>query len=120
MYKQGITIWYNVSDIKITKEFYVEKLGFECTMYDEEGGMVFINTPTDKVEIGFSQAKEIAQSSVSTVFEVEDIEKAVEELKLKGVEFSGGIDVIPGMVKLATFMDPDGHSLMLAQSLSNA
>lgn len=119
MFKQGITIWYNVSDIKVSKSFYEEKLSFECKMFDEEGGMVIMGSNTDHVEIGFSQANEVEPSSSSTVFTVDNIEETVEALKAKGVEFQGGIDVVPGMVKLATFADPDGHSLMLAEDLTD-
>lgn len=118
MYKQGVTIWYSVSDLKVTKEFYEKKLSFECLMFDENGGMMIMGTNTDHVEIGFSVANEVQPSSSSTVFEVENIEKSVEILKEKGVLFLGDIDVIPEMVKLATFSDPDGHSLMLAESMA--
>lgn len=119
MYKQGLTVWYNVSDIKVTKSFYEKKLSFECLMYDEEGGMVIMKANTENVEIGFSQANEVEPSSSSTVFSVINIEESVKILKKRGIEFVGGIDVIPGMVKLATFSDPDGHSLMLAESLTD-
>jgi len=119
MYNQGLTVWYNVSDVDTTKAFYVEKLGFECMMYDPEGGMVIIKTPTTNVEIGFSQANQVDQSSVSTVFDVDDIDEAMSILSGRGIDFIGEVETIPGLVKLATFQDPDGHSLMLAQSLSN-
>jgi len=119
MYKESLTIWYNVSNVLNTKEFYEEKLKFECKLYDEEGGMVIMAANTPHVEIGFSEAVEVQASSTSTVFEVIDIEKSVNILRERGIEFVGGIDIIPGLVKLATFTDPDGHSLMLAESLTD-
>ena len=33
-------------------------------------------------------------------------------------KFDGDTDVIEGMVKTATFYDPDGNALMLAQDLT--
>ncbi|MFZ5352569.1 MAG: VOC family protein [Bacillota bacterium] len=117
MYKSGITIWYNVKDIERTKAFYTEKLGFEVSFHDVEGGNVIMKTNTKDCFIGFSCADEILPSTSSTVFEVENIETAYDILKKRGVEFSGDIDVVPGMVKLATFTDPDGHSLMLSESM---
>lgn len=119
MYKESLTIWYNVSDLLRTKKFYEEKLKFECKLYDEESGMVIMAANTPHVEIGFSQVVEVEPSSSSTVFEVVDIEESVKVLSQRGIEFVGGIDVIPGLVKLATFSDPDGHSLMLAESLTD-
>ena len=38
-------------------------------------------------------------------------------LEEKAVRFDGDTVVIPDMVKLATFYDPDGNAWMLAQSL---
>jgi len=35
-----------------------------------------------------------------------------------GVKFDGETDVVDGMVKTATFYDPDGNALMLAQDLT--
>ena len=35
-----------------------------------------------------------------------------------GVKFDGATETIEGMVSTATFYDPDGNALMLAQDLS--
>lgn len=40
------------------------------------------------------------------------------QLETKKVKFDGEIQTIEGMVALATFFDPDGNQLMLAQHLS--
>lgn len=116
MYKNGLTIWYSVKDIEVTKEFYTNKLGFELYFHDKDGGNVIMCTNTTDCTIGFSCADEVVPSTSSMVFEVENIEKAYEMLKNRGVEFIGGIETVPGMVKLATFVDPDGHSLMLSET----
>ena len=49
---------------------------------------------------------------------VKDIEQAKAELESKHVRFDGDIRTIEGMVKLATFYDPDGNCYMLYQDIS--
>ena len=44
--------------------------------------------------------------------------RARAELEAKGVRFDGDTVEVPGMVKLATFFDPDGNRYMFAQSLT--
>jgi predicted enzyme related to lactoylglutathione lyase len=117
MFKSGFTVWYNVSNLLRTVEFYNKKLGFEIAFIMEEGGMASVYTNTEECTIGFSEVKEVIPSTSSTVFEVINIEAAVERLKEAGVAFIGEIETIPGMVKLASFTDPDGHNLMLSESL---
>ncbi len=119
MYTSGLTIWYGVSDIEVTKNFYENLLGFAVNMYDPENGMVIMKAPTSNTAIGFSKSEKVSASAASVVFDVVDIEESVEKLSTKGVEFVGDIETIPGLVKLATFSDPDGNSLMIAQDLSN-
>lgn len=117
MYIPGLTVWYNVKSIKNSLAFYTEKLGFEVLFHDHEGGMAMVKTNTDHCIIGFSEAETVIPSTSSTVFDVENIEQAVHTLQQKGVSFIGDIEVIPDFVKLVTFSDPDGHSLMLSEGL---
>jgi predicted enzyme related to lactoylglutathione lyase len=118
MYKPGITIWYNVTSIERSLEFYTKQLDFQLQFHDAESGMAMIRTNTDDCIIGFSEGVEVIPSTSSTVFEVHNIEQAVEVLARKGVTFIGDVETIPNMTKLATFTDPDGHSLMLAEDLT--
>ena len=52
------------------------------------------------------------------MFGVADIDAARQSLESAGVEFDGDTEVIEGMVKTATFYDPDGNALMLAEDLT--
>ncbi|MFD0586548.1 VOC family protein [Paenibacillus sp. GCM10027627] len=117
MYKPGFTIWYDVADLDRSIAFFTEKLQFELVFHDVEGGMVIVGTNTKDCTIGFSQSERVIPSTSSSVFEVANIEKAVQDLSAKGVSFVGEIEEVPGMVKLATFVDPDGHNYMLSESL---
>lgn len=117
MFRAGVTIWYNVSDLQATLDFYNNKLGFETTFHEAESGMAMVRTTTADCIIGFSEAQEVEASTSSTVFEVYDIDGARRQLEQKGVVFIGETETVPGMAKLATFVDPDGHSLMLSEEL---
>ncbi|WP_066189858.1 MULTISPECIES: VOC family protein [Gracilibacillus] len=117
MYKAGFTLWYNVSNVERTLEFYTEQLGFEMDSYDKEHGMGSVHTNTKDCFIGFSEAEQVVPSTAAAVIEVEDIENAVKELEAKGITFNGEISTIPGYAKLITFKDPDGHDMELSQTL---
>lgn len=117
MLKSGLTVWYNVKDLERTMDFYTNKLGFEVAFVMKEEGMAMVKTNTKECWIGFSAAEEVVPSTSSTVFEVDNIDETIEELTNKGVQFIGEVENVPGMVKLATFTDPDGHNLMLSESL---
>lgn len=117
MFVPGFTVWYNVSDIEQSLAFYTGKLGFELLFHDADSGMAMVKTNTEQCVIGFSQAEEVVPSTSSTVFDVSSMEDAVHTLRQKGVTFIGDIETIPDFVKLATFTDPDGHSLMLSEQL---
>jgi predicted enzyme related to lactoylglutathione lyase len=117
MYKPTVTIWYNVKSTERTLAFYIEKLGFKVFYQNDEVGMVMVKTNVEGCIIGFSEAETVVPSTSSTVFDVENIEQAVQILLQKGVPFKGEIRTIPGITKLATFTDPDGHNLMLAEDL---
>ena len=116
MYKSGITVWYSVADLARTLEFYSDKLGFEVVFHDASSGMAMVNTNTKDCIIGFSVAEAVEPATSSTVFEVHNIEEAIQQLEAKGVAFIGEVEDVPEMAKLVTFVDPDGHNLMLAES----
>ena len=52
------------------------------------------------------------------VFGIADLDTARQKLEQAAVRFDGATEVIEGMVKTATFYDPDGNALMLAEDLT--
>jgi predicted enzyme related to lactoylglutathione lyase len=118
MYRSGVSVWYNVSNLDETLAFYAGKLGFEVAFHDPESGLAMVNTNTKDCVLGFSVAEKVEPATSSTVFEVVNIDEAMKQLEAKGVSFIGDVEHVPGMAKLATFVDPDGHNLMLAETLA--
>ena len=67
---------------------------------------------------GSPRSANAAALSLAATFTVKNIARARKQLEDKGVKFDGETLEIPSLVKLATFFDPDGNSLMLFQTLA--
>lgn len=118
-YNGTITLSSSVKDLDTSIAWFNDVLGFEEIFKVAEAGWAEVSTSAEGVSIGLDQtdaAVEGAGGSVP-VFGVVDIDAARAELEAKGVEFAGDTVELPGMVKLATFFDPDGNRYMFAQSL---
>lgn len=115
-----ITIALSVKDRHASAKWYEEKLGFPLSYHLDEAGWSEIQTNTDGVTIGFGEHVEPAPGNAVPVFGIADIASGRKALEAAGVKFDGETETIEGMVSTATFYDPDGNALMLAQDLSGA
>lgn len=121
-YKAETTCAINVTDFKAASKWYQEVLGF-TPMYElEEMGWGEFLTNVPGMTAGLSQVEPGSNDApgpggATLTFGVFDIDKSRSLLEEKGVRFDGETREIPGMVKLATFFDPDGNTFMLAQGL---
>ena len=117
-YKGDLTCAMSVSDMKASITWYQDVLGFKLLYQLEEMGWCELASPVAQVSVGLSQVeKPEVKGGATLTFGVVDIEAARRRMEAKKVRFDGPTYVIEGMVKLATFYDPDGNKLMLAQSL---
>ncbi|MFM9994277.1 MAG: VOC family protein [Phycisphaerales bacterium] len=116
----GLTLSMQVKDRKKSTQWYTDVLGFTLLYDVEEIGWCELKTEVagGKVNVGLSQVEKpkVGAGPVPT-FGVKDIDKARAFMEGKKVRFDGPTQEIPGMVKLATFFDPDGNALMLFQDL---
>lgn len=111
------TVWsitFYVSDLQKAAKFYEETLGLErkytCSSY--------VGFECGGVEIGLipkTREEKANPSSPSVDFLVDDIDKAYETLKRKGVKFIKELHEEAWGGKQATFTDPDGHMLEITQ-----
>jgi catechol 2,3-dioxygenase-like lactoylglutathione lyase family enzyme len=113
-----ITIAISVRDRHASAEWYDRMLGFGLLYHMDEAGWSEIATRTPGVTIGLGEQAEPAPGNSVPVFGVADIGVARAAMEGAGVRFDGPTDVVDGMVSTATFYDPDGNALMLAQDLS--
>jgi catechol 2,3-dioxygenase-like lactoylglutathione lyase family enzyme len=120
-YTGGLTVVYQVSDIKKSIEWFSSVLGFNLLYHMEEMGWCELVTELKGVNVGLSQVEKpnIGLCGKLT-WGVKDIDKARKILETKKVRFDGPTQEIPGMVKLATFFDPDGNPMMFFQDLQGA
>jgi len=117
-YQGDITLSCSVTDLDASIAWFQEMLGFELLFRVDEQGWAEISSPAQGVSIGLGVNETVdGRGGTTPVFGVADVVAARTELEAKGVRFDGDIVEIPGMVKLATFYDPDGNSYMFAESL---
>jgi CreA protein len=115
-YDGHLVISVGVSDLDRSIEWYREMLGFEVVYKLEEHGWCEVQSPIEGVTLGLGQVETPDVKGNTPTWGVADIDAARESLESKGVRFDGETQDISGMVKLATFYDPDGNPFMLAQN----
>ena len=113
-----ITLALSVKDRYASADWYGKMLGFELLYHADEAGWSELKTKTDGVTLGLGEQTEAAPGNSVPVFGIGDIAAARAALETAGVRFDGPTDTIEGMVSTATFYDPDGNALMLAQDLT--
>lgn len=112
------TVWcitFNVSDLEKSKKFYEEILGLE-KKYEYSS---YVGFECGGIEIGLipktAKERKRASSGPSVEFIVTDVKKFYDKLKHKGVKFIKKLHEEPWGGKQATFTDPDGNILEIAQ-----
>ena len=115
-----ITIALSVKDRHVSADWYQSMLGFDVIYHADEAGWSELQTKTDGVTIGLGEHTKPAPGNCVPVFGIADLDVSRAKLENANVKFDGETDVVEGMVKTATFYDPDGNALMLAQDLTNA
>jgi predicted enzyme related to lactoylglutathione lyase len=105
-----------VHDLDRSIEFYTQKLGFELELQIEEFKWARFITPSGII-LGMSQVEPgqpTGSGALSLNITVPDTDDARAMLEARGVQFIGDTYTIPGIVRLATFSDPDGNRFKLA------
>lgn len=115
---ETITISLSVKDRHVSAEWYGSMLGFETIFHADDAGWSELQTNTVGVTIGLGEHTKPAPGNCVPVFGIADLDTARQKLELAKVKFDGETDVVEGMVKTATFYDPDGNALMLAEDLT--
>ncbi len=113
-----ITLALSVRDRHASAQWYGDKLGFALLYHIDDAGWSELKTKTDGVTLGLGEQTAPTPGNTVPVFGVKDIETERANLETAGVRFDGETETIEGMVSTATFYDPDGNALMLAQDLS--
>ena len=114
----------NVGDMAKSKEFYVEKLGFEIvTEYrkDDDNWWTTLALPDGGTRLTLSRSsgapEAVKAGTLTLYFEVSDIEGAHKEVAATGIKTNGVKASLfgPGSgVKWFSAKDPDGNHVMFA------
>ncbi len=112
--------WVNVPDYAKAKQFYGEVLGLK-QMFEMDGWAEFSHAQ-GAATVGIAGPRPDAAAAAPTpgatmVFKVDNLDKARAELGKRGVKFEAEIYEVPGVVRIATFRDPFGNPLQIAQVL---
>jgi catechol 2,3-dioxygenase-like lactoylglutathione lyase family enzyme len=115
VYKSG-NVTLMVADMDRAVEFYAQTLGLELKV---RYGNDWAEVAAPGITLGLHQAMGVVARAdpnigISIGLEVDDIEAAVKELGGKGVVFPSGIRETNDL-REASFVDPDGASLYLAE-----
>jgi catechol 2,3-dioxygenase-like lactoylglutathione lyase family enzyme len=115
-YDGKLTCSLRVTDLDRSIAWYRSVLGFDLDYRVDRIGWCELRTAVPGVSLGLGQSETISRDGGTTpTFGVRDIEAAKAALDEAGVRQDGGIRDIPGLVRLLTFYDPDGNTLMFYQ-----
>lgn len=113
-----INIALSVKDRHASATWYGNMLGFETIYHADDAGWSELQTNTAGVTIGLGEHSKPVPGNCVPVFGIADLDAARQALEQAKVKFDGETVVVDGMVKTATFYDPDGNALMLAEDLT--
>ena len=117
-YDGGLTCSTQVTNLDRSLKWYGEILGFKTLYKVDEIAWAEMATHIPNVNVGFGQVETITgRGNCKLTFGVKDADKFRKMLEAKGVKFDGPTGEIPGMVKLATFFDPDQNVVMVYEHL---
>jgi predicted enzyme related to lactoylglutathione lyase len=120
-YEGGLHADLRVTDLERSLDWYGDVLGFKTLHHLPEAGWAELQSPVAGVRVGLTQVESMPAPGGGAVltFGVRDVDEARRRLDERGdVRFDGETCTIEGWVRLVTFYDPDGNTLMLFQDLS--
>jgi predicted enzyme related to lactoylglutathione lyase len=110
---------YNVTHWEQAKKFYTETLGLPMALAMDEAGWAQFGVANEThLAVNLWRGPEPVpprEGGATVIFGVDDARKTVQELRKRGVKCEDAVE-IPGMVIYATFYDPEGNRLQIAQS----
>jgi catechol 2,3-dioxygenase-like lactoylglutathione lyase family enzyme len=114
---------FAVDDLAKAKDFYGETLGLKVSVLDEEFGLLQLDIAGSRNVLVYAKPDHSAANFTILNFPVDDIDKAVDELAERGVQFERyegfeqdekGISRGAGPL-IAWFKDPSGNILSVLQ-----
>jgi len=117
---------FAVDDLQQAREFYGETLGLKTSVVDEENGLLMLHLAGDRDTLVYLKPDYTPATYTILNFQVDDVEKAVDELAARGVRFERydgfeqdekGIARGGGGPAIAWFTDPAGNILSVHEEM---
>ena len=117
---------FAVDDLQQAREFYGETLGLKTSVLDEENGLLTLQLAGDRDTLVYLKPDYTPATYTILNFQVDDVEKAVDELAARGVRFERydgfeqdekGIARGGGGPAIAWFTDPAGNILSVHEEM---
>jgi len=102
-----------VSDFGRAVDFFSKTLGLKLTMREDKFGYASFDSGSISFAVAETDDSSLVGRHTGIGFIVDDIDKAYEEMKTKGVEFDMSPTKQPWGGTLALFKDPDGNIFYL-------
>ncbi len=116
LFKDVNVVQYFVADWEKAKKFYEELLGWPVAYLDDQNGwMEFGEEGKTHLAINLWNPSDgpIPHNGAVVVLTVEDAHAAAAALQARGVRCDA-VHVIPGVVAVGTFYDPEGNRIQFA------
>lgn len=118
---QGIhLVWIVVADLDAAVKFYTDVVGLRLSEISKEYRWAELVGPEGAIlgiaEKNAHDSKAVGSDAVITL-SVDNLQKALEEYKLKGGRLLGTVLEVEGHVKMQTVLDPDGNRLQIVEQL---
>jgi catechol 2,3-dioxygenase-like lactoylglutathione lyase family enzyme len=110
-----IRVWYLVRDFAAARAFYTDKLGFDETYVDEDGGWAKLERGEMKIAIAEGDPGPDGESGVAAI-DVDDVKAEAERLRGEDVEI-GVVLELHDEVRVLDVFDPDGNRVQLVEEL---
>jgi predicted enzyme related to lactoylglutathione lyase len=110
--------WITVANFKKAQKFFSD-MGLTLKESNEEWGWMEFEGKEGGMRLGVAQANESSKPGHNTVltFTVDNLATTKKNMESKGVQFVGEVIEVPGHVKMATFVDPDGNQFQIVENI---
>ncbi len=122
MQVNGISLgWIVVKDLDAAIAYYTDVVGLKMREHTPEFGWAEFEGENG-MTLGLSQENEQnpekAGSNAVMCVSVKSLDDAIAHYKEKGARLVGEVIVVPGHVKMQTFVDPDGNAFQLVEQIA--
>ena len=114
---------FAVDDLDRAREFYGDTLGVRVEVLDEENGLLTLHLAGDRDTLVYRKPDLQPANYTILNFQVDDVDRAVDELVARGIEFEryDGFDqdekgIARGGPAIAWFKDPAGNILAVIEA----